>query len=158
MSRARTCSERCSATSSPASSRSRPPRPRRATRSRPSSTRAHESTGRTGSAVSEPHPAGPASAAAALALEPPRRRRLGRVQLLQGVAPYALIAPATLVVAAILGYPLYFLVKLSFQHYGLFQLIAHKGESVGFHNYATILGDGQFWHVVLRTALFAAVN
>src|SRR5579862_2097653 len=106
--------------------------------------------------MSEPHPAGPASAAAAPALEPPRRRRFAREQLLQAVAPYALIAPATLVVGAILGYPLYYLVRLSFEHYGLFQLIAHKGESVGFSNYTTILGDGQFWHVVLRTAVFTA--
>src|SRR5438270_1114903 len=158
MSRARTCSERCSATSSPASSRSRPPRPRRATRSRRASTQAHESTGGSGNAMSEPNTAGPAVAAAALALEPPRRRRLGKDQLLQGAAPYALIAPATIVVAAILGYPLYYLVRLSFEHYGLFQLIAHKGESVGFANYTAILGDGQFWHVVLRTAVFAAVN
>ena len=102
-------------------------------------------------------PAGPAPAAA-IALGPSRRRRLSRERLLRGAAPYALIAPATAVVAAVLGYPLYYLVRLSFQHYGLFQLIAHKGESVGFSNYTSILGDGQFWHVVLRTTIFAAVN
>ena len=33
--------------------------------------------------------------------------------------PYALIAPALIVIVAILGYPVYFLVRLSFQHYGL---------------------------------------
>jgi N,N'-diacetylchitobiose transport system permease protein len=72
--------------------------------------------------------------------------------------PYGLIAPATLVIVAVLGYPLYFLVKLSFQHYGLTELIAHKGQWVGVDNYKTILTDGQFWHVLLRTVIFTAVN
>jgi N,N'-diacetylchitobiose transport system permease protein len=72
--------------------------------------------------------------------------------------PYALIAPAVFVIIAVLGYPIYFLVRLSFQDYGLFQLIAHKGRWVGLHNFSTTLSDGQFWHVVLRTAIFTAVN
>ena len=33
--------------------------------------------------------------------------------------PYALIAPAVIVIVAVLGYPLYYLFRLSFQHYGL---------------------------------------
>ena len=41
--------------------------------------------------------------------------------------PYALIAPARDRDRRVLGYPIYYLVRLSFQHYGLFQLIAHKG-------------------------------
>jgi N,N'-diacetylchitobiose transport system permease protein len=108
--------------------------------------------------MSDGAPAGPATAAAAIALGPSRRRRLARDRLLRGAAPYALIAPATAVVAAVLGYPLYYLVRLSFQHYGLFQLIAHKGEWVGLSNFTSILGDGQFWHVVLRTTVFTVVN
>ena len=72
--------------------------------------------------------------------------------------PYALIAPAVVVIVAILGYPIYFLVRLSFEHYGLFQLIAHKGEWVGLKNFTTILTDGEFWRVVLRSVLFTAVN
>jgi N,N'-diacetylchitobiose transport system permease protein len=88
----------------------------------------------------------------------PRRRSLTRARLLRLAVPYGLIAPATLVIVAILGYPLYFLAKLSFEQYGLSQLIAHKGRWIGVHNYATILGDGQFWHVVGRTVVFTAVN
>ena len=72
--------------------------------------------------------------------------------------PYGLIAPAVIVIVAILGYPIYFLVRLSFEQYGLFQLIAHKGRWVGLHNFTTILSDGQFWHVVLRSVLFTAAN
>ena len=40
-----------------------------------------------------------------------------------------------------LGYPLYLLVRLSFQHYGLLELIAHKGTWIGLDNYREIFGD-----------------
>jgi N,N'-diacetylchitobiose transport system permease protein len=75
-----------------------------------------------------------------------------------GSAPYALLAPALAVLAAVLGYPLYLLVKLSFQEYGLPQLIARKGEWIGLENYRNILHDSQFWEVLLRTVIFTAVN
>jgi N,N'-diacetylchitobiose transport system permease protein len=101
-------------------------------------------------------PFGSSGAAAEAVL--PRRRRLTREQILLRAVPYGLIAPATIVIAAVLGYPLYYLVKLSFQHYGLTELIAHKGQWVGLDNYRTILGDWQFWHVVGRTIVFTAVN
>ena len=81
---------------------------------------------------------------------------MGR-RLRRGAAPYALLLPAAAVIAAVLGYPLYYLVRLSFQHYGLFQLVRHKGESIGTANYAQIFHDGFFWHVVLRTVVFTAV-
>src|SRR5262245_57341650 len=84
----------------------------------------------------------------------PRRRRLSRTRVLHAVVPYALIAPALLVIVAILGYPVYFLTKLSFQRYGLTELIAHKGTWVGLDNFTSILGDSQFWEVVLRTVAF----
>jgi N,N'-diacetylchitobiose transport system permease protein len=97
--------------------------------------------------------------AAGAAVRPLRRhRRVWRTRATHGAVPYALIAPAVLVIVAVLGYPIYFLVRLSFENYGLFQLIAHKGQWVGLHNFATILGDGQFWHVVLRSVIFTAVN
>ena len=38
-------------------------------------------------------------------------------------------------IVAILGYPVYFLVRLSFERYGLAQLIAHKGEWIGLDNF-----------------------
>ena len=73
-----------------------------------------------------------------------------------GVAPYVLLLPAAAVIAAVLAYPLYFMVRLSFEHYGLFQLIRHKGEWIGTRNYAQIFHDGTFWHVVARTLAFTA--
>jgi N,N'-diacetylchitobiose transport system permease protein len=82
-----------------------------------------------------------------------RRTRLGRT-----LAPYGLLLPTVIVIGGVLGYPLYLLVKLSFEHYGLFQLIQHKGQWVGLANYRQILHDHEFWVVLLRTLLFTAVN
>ena len=73
-------------------------------------------------------------------------------------APYLLIAPVVLTIAAILGYPLYHLVRLSFQKYGLFELIAHHGTSVGWANYSSVLHDSVFWHVLVRTIVFTIAN
>ncbi|GHA73401.1 sugar ABC transporter permease [Streptomyces termitum] len=56
-----------------------------------------------------------------------------------------------------LGYPLVRLVVLSFQKFGQPQLWGfQEPESAGFDNFATVLGDSEFWAVVLRTVIFAA--
>ena len=68
-----------------------------------------------------------------------------------------LLAPATAVIGLVLAYPLYLLVKMSFQKYGLFELIQHRGKWIGTANYASIFQDAEFWHVVLRTLVFTAV-
>ncbi len=72
--------------------------------------------------------------------------------------PYWLILPVLVAIAAILGYPLYKLVVLSFQQYGLPELIQHKGGWVGLENYSSVLHDPVFWHTLLRTIVFTAVN
>ena len=102
-------------------------------------------------------PGGTAFAAEA-ALRPRRRRPLTAARALRAAAPYLLIAPVVLVVGAILGYPLYHLVRLSFQKYGLFELIQHHGTPVGWKNYSSVLHDSVFWHVLLRTVVFTIAN
>jgi N,N'-diacetylchitobiose transport system permease protein len=77
---------------------------------------------------------------------------------LQRSVPYALILPVVAVIGVILGYPLYWLAKLSLQRYGLFELIRHQGVSVGLDNYSSVLHDAVFWHTLLRTVVFTAVN
>ena len=79
-----------------------------------------------------------------------RRRRLswGRA------VPYALILPVLGVIGAILGYPLYNLIRLSFEKYGLFELIQHKGHWIGLHNFGSVLHDRVFWDTVFRTVVF----
>jgi N,N'-diacetylchitobiose transport system permease protein len=94
----------------------------------------------------------------ALAVEPAARsaRRRPRARVRRGAVPYALLAPAMAVIAAVLGYPLYKIVALSLQRYDLFELIRHQGKWIGLDNYSTILHDEQFWRVLVRTAVFTA--
>src|SRR5712691_7438754 len=87
-----------------------------------------------------------------------RRRRGFWGRALHASVPYWLILPILVVIGAILGYPLYSLVRLSFQHYGLFELIRHAGQSVGLRNYSSVLHDGIFWHTLLRTVVFTIAN
>jgi len=89
----------------------------------------------------------------------PRRRRASAWRRSLGASvPYWLILPVVLTVGVVLGYPMYWLVRLSFQHYGLFELIQHKGKPAGLANYSSILHDPVFWHTLLRTAIFTVVN
>jgi N,N'-diacetylchitobiose transport system permease protein len=87
-----------------------------------------------------------------------RRRRRFWAHTVAASTPYALILPVLVVIGAVLGYPLYWLVKLSTEKYGLFELIRHAGTSVGFQNYSSVLHDSVFWHTLLRTVVFTAVN
>ena len=98
------------------------------------------------------------NAAAGTLLGTSRRRRRFWGRTLQGAVPYGLILPVLVVIGAILGYPLYWLVKLSTQKYGLFELIRHQGVSIGLHNYGSVLHDGIFWRTLLRTVVFTAAN
>jgi N,N'-diacetylchitobiose transport system permease protein len=98
------------------------------------------------------------NAAAGTLLGSSRRRRRLWGRTVQGAVPYGLILPVVGVIGVILGYPLYWLVKLSTQRYGLFELIRHKGVGVGLHNYGSVLHDSVFWHTLLRTVVFTAVN
>ncbi|MGW5236496.1 carbohydrate ABC transporter permease [Streptomyces nodosus] len=98
--------------------------------------------------VPPPRPAPPPAAAK----EPGRTRTSGGTAV-----PWALLAPCLLVLALVMGYPLVRLVTLSFQKFGQSQLWGFQpAESVGFDNFAEVLGDSTFWAVVLRTILFAA--
>jgi N,N'-diacetylchitobiose transport system permease protein len=84
---------------------------------------------------------------------PPRVRHWARASV-----PYLLILPAIVVITAILGYPLYKLVTLSFQQYGLPELIQRTGVWIGFDNYASVLRDDVFWDTLLRTVIFTAAT
>ena len=87
-----------------------------------------------------------------------RRNRLRRERALRGLVPYSLVAPAIVVVVAVLAYPLYELVRLSFQHYGLFELIRRQGQWIGLDNYRSILQDPVFWRTLERTVVFTIAN
>ena len=86
------------------------------------------------------------------------RRRPRAKRIAQASVPYLLILPVIVVITAILGYPLYKLVTLSFQQYGLAELIQRKGEWIGLDNYSSVLHDEVFWDVLLRTVIFTAAT
>jgi N,N'-diacetylchitobiose transport system permease protein len=96
--------------------------------------------------------------AAEAGIRPRRRRPFTVARVVRGAAPYLLILPVVAIVVAILGYPLYHLARLSFQKYGLFELIAHHGTNVGWANYSSVLHDQIFWHVLVRTIVFTVAN
>jgi N,N'-diacetylchitobiose transport system permease protein len=96
--------------------------------------------------------------AAETMLDRSRRRRRFWGRTLRSAVPYGLILPIVVVIGVILGYPLYWLVKLSTERYGLFELIRHAGVSVGLANYRSVLHDGVFWHTLLRTVVFTTAN
>ena len=87
-----------------------------------------------------------------------RRRRRVWARAGHGAVPYALIAPVVVTIGVILGYPIYWLVRLSTEQYGLFELIRHSGPSVGLRNFRSVLHDTIFWHTVLRTVVFTVAN
>jgi N,N'-diacetylchitobiose transport system permease protein len=89
---------------------------------------------------------------------PRRRRSLTWRRALGASVPYWLSLPVLVTVGVVLGYPIYRLVQLSLQHYGLFELIQHKGKPAGLSNYGSILHDPVFWHTLLRTVVFTAAN
>ncbi|MFE0472316.1 carbohydrate ABC transporter permease [Streptomyces sp. NPDC058947] len=87
---------------------------------------------------------------------PAGRRPRGRRTSGGAAVPWLLLAPCLLILALVMGYPLARLVTLSFQKFGQSQLWGFQpAETVGFDNFAKVLGDGEFWAVVLRTVIFA---
>ncbi|MPY50211.1 carbohydrate ABC transporter permease [Streptomyces acidicola] len=87
------------------------------------------------------------------ARETPRARRTPG----GAAVPWALLAPCLLILVLVLGYPLVRLFTLSFQKFGQSQLWGFQpAESVGFANFTDVLGDGEFWAVVVRTVVFTA--
>jgi N,N'-diacetylchitobiose transport system permease protein len=99
-----------------------------------------------------------ATSAAELGLSARRRSRGLRAGLRDNATPYLLLLPTLAVLVGILAYPLYWLGRISFEHFGLEELIAHRGTWTGLDNYREILGNREFWDIVLRTVVFTIVN
>ena len=99
-----------------------------------------------------------ATSAAELGLSAPRRSRGLRAGIRENATPYLLLLPTLVVLVGVLAWPLYWLGRISFEHFGLEELIAHKGTWTGLDNYREILGNREFWHIVLRTVVFTLVN
>jgi N,N'-diacetylchitobiose transport system permease protein len=87
-----------------------------------------------------------------------RRRDTIRARLARGSIPYLLVVPILAAVVATLGYPVYNLVDLSFQQYGLPELIQRSGKWVGLDNFSSVLHDRVFWDTLKRTIIFTIAN
>jgi N,N'-diacetylchitobiose transport system permease protein len=83
---------------------------------------------------------------------PAARRRGPRL------TPYLLLLPAVAVLAAGLGYPVFWQVVTSLQEFGLAQQFGQPPTFVGLDNYARIFTDDRLWAVVGRSILFCLVN
>jgi N,N'-diacetylchitobiose transport system permease protein len=82
----------------------------------------------------------------------PRRRHAGAAR------PWLLLAPALLVMGGLLLYPLFRVLLLSLQDFGLRELVSGRTHWVGLGNYAELLGDADLWTTVLpNTVVFAVV-
>lgn len=72
--------------------------------------------------------------------------------------PWLLLAPALAVLGVLLLWPLVRVVVLSFQDFGLRELVRGDAEFVGFDNYAEVLSNARLWTIALpNTVVFAAV-
>ncbi|MFC4031073.1 carbohydrate ABC transporter permease [Streptomyces polygonati] len=103
-------------------------------------------------------PAASSRAPAAGAPPGPSARRPRPRRIAAAVWPYLLIAPTVLGAAFLLAYPLVRNTVMSFQHFGLGELIRGGATWVGFANYRTVLSDPEFWTVVRRTLWWTALN
>jgi N,N'-diacetylchitobiose transport system permease protein len=82
---------------------------------------------------------------------PVRKKRDGRAAALY-------LAPAAVLLIALMAYPLYQLVQISLYDYGQPQASgAEPLVFIGIDNYIELFADTQFWSVLLSTVLFAAV-
>jgi len=68
--------------------------------------------------------------------------------------PYLLVSPSLLALGLILCYPIYKLIRLSFEKYGLSEIIAGKGTYVGVQNFVGTFTDPEFWKILERTLFF----
>lgn len=96
-------------------------------------------------------PASSQSAASPQDDRPPRRRRFPW-------APLALLAPALIMLAVFIGWPLVQLVIMSFQKFGRAQIFGAPPEFIGLGNYASVLADPEFWAVLARSIALCVVS
>jgi len=68
--------------------------------------------------------------------------------------PYTLLAPAAVVLAVVVGYPLVRLVLISFHDYGLRSLFTGVSPWAGFANYTAVFHSADLVPMLVRTALF----
>lgn len=84
----------------------------------------------------------------AVVLSRPTERRLALI----------LVLPAVAIVLLALGYPLVRQIIMSFQKFGLEQQFGLAPAFVGIDNYVSVLTDGGFWLVLVRSLAFCLIT
>jgi N,N'-diacetylchitobiose transport system permease protein len=77
-----------------------------------------------------------------------------RLTVKKNLWPYLLIGPSLFIILLILGFPVFRLVTLSLQKYGLEEIISGVPVWLGFENFRVLLTDPVFWIVLRRTFIF----
>lgn len=73
--------------------------------------------------------------------------------------PWLLLAPALVVLAGLLLWPLIRVVIISLQDYGLREIVSGKTNFIGLQNYAEVFGNSTLWTVALpNTVIFAILS
>ena len=67
---------------------------------------------------------------------------------------YALLAPAVLAVLALIAWPMYLIVSISFREGKSLNFLALSSRPLGFGNYAIVLADAATWHSVLVSFVY----
>jgi N,N'-diacetylchitobiose transport system permease protein len=88
---------------------------------------------------------------------PPKRRG---VTVRGKTLPFVFLAPAVVVLATMMGYPLVRMVLLAFQNMNNYRKFVNPGlvSYVGFDTFNAILSDPVFWQVIRRTLVWTALN
>ncbi|WP_054048144.1 carbohydrate ABC transporter permease [Alloactinosynnema sp. L-07] len=86
---------------------------------------------------------------------PPRAARPHR-RPADRVVPYLMLAPAVVVLIALLGWPALQVLGISFRRLDLGELVRGEVVWVGLDNYHAVLSDPEFWIIGLRTVVFTA--
>mgnify|MGYP003456658864 FL=1 len=68
-----------------------------------------------------------------------------------------MIAPAVIMLAVFIGWPLVQMIVMSFQEYGRPQIFGAPADFVGINNYLSVLSDPGFWQVLGRSVALCAV-
>lgn len=84
-----------------------------------------------------------------------RSRATGRRPRSRHLLGYALVAPLTILMVGVIGYPLLNTVLLSLQDQGV---VGSSSSFVGLENYQRALSDGEFWGAIGRSGIWLVGN
>ncbi|PLW76086.1 ABC transporter permease [Cohaesibacter celericrescens] len=85
----------------------------------------------------------------------PVRRRSGRARLIQKAAPAVFLAPAIILLAVFLLYPLVYSFRLSLLDWNG---LGNTAQSIGLDNWLRLLDDSVFWHSAWNNILLAVFS